>query len=79
MKGWIQMEINKMTEKEKLLEYINNQVLTTARNSMGCDENWYNSYYAIKETFPIDEIKSMSDKEVENLVKLGDSMSEALY
>ena len=46
---------------------------------MGCDENWYNSYYAIKETFPIDEIKSMSDKEVENLVKLGDSMSEALY
>ena len=68
-----------MTEKGKILEYINNPILTTARNSMGCDENWYNSYFAIKETFSIDEINSMSDKEIENLVKLGDSMSEALY
>ena len=68
-----------MTEKEKLLEYANKSVLTTARNSMGCDENWYSPYFAIKETFSIDEINSMSDKEVENLIKLGDSMSEALY
>lgn len=68
-----------MTEKEKLLEYINKPVLTTARNSIGCDENWYSPYFAIKETFSIDEINSMSDKEVENLVRLGDSMSEALY
>lgn len=68
-----------MIEKEKLLEYINKPVLTTARNSMGCDENWYNSYFAIKETFSIEEINSMSDKEVENLVRLGDSMSEAFY
>ena len=30
-----------MTEKEKLLEYIDNPVLTGARNSMGCSENWY--------------------------------------
>lgn len=68
-----------MTEKEKLLEYINKPVLTTARNRMGCDENWYNSYFAIKETFSIEEINSMSDKEIENLVRLGDSMSEAFY
>ena len=68
-----------MTDKEKLLEYIKKPVFTTARNSMGCDENWYNSYFAIKETFSIKEINSMSDKEVENLVRLGDSMSEAFY
>ena len=68
-----------MTEKEKLLEYINEPILTTARNRMGCDENWYNSYFAIKETFSIEEINSMSDEEVENLVRLGDSMLEALY
>ena len=68
-----------MTENEKLLEYINKPVLTTARNRMGCDENWYNSYFAIKETFSIEEINSMSDKEIENLVRLGDSMSEAFY
>lgn len=40
-----------MTEKEKLLEYIKKPVLTTARNSMGCDENWYNSYFATKKHF----------------------------
>ncbi len=68
-----------MDEKRKLLEYISNPVLTTARNSMSCDENWYNPYFAIKETFSIEEINSMSDKEVETLVRLGNSMSEAFY
>ena len=68
-----------MTEKEKLIEYINKPVLTDARNRMWCSENWYNAYYAIKETFSIDEIKSMDNKEIENLVKLADSIGEALY
>lgn len=68
-----------MTEKEKLIDYINNPVTTTMRNSMGCSENWYNAYYAIKETFTIDEIKNMSAKEIENLVKLADNIGEALY
>ena len=68
-----------MNEKEKLMEYINNPITTTARNSMGCSENWYNSYYAIKETFSVEEIQSMSNKEIENLVKLADEIAEALY
>lgn len=68
-----------MTEKEKLIEYINKPVLTDARNRMGCSENWYNAYYAIKETFSIDEIQSMSDKEINNLVKLADEVGMALY
>jgi hypothetical protein len=68
-----------MTEKEKLIDYINNPVTTTMRNSMGCSENWYNAYYAIKETFTIDEIKNMSEKEIENLVKLAEAIGEALY
>ena len=68
-----------MSEKEKLMEYINNPITTTARNSMGCSENWYNSYYAIKETFSVEEILSMSNKEIENLVKLADEIAEALY
>jgi hypothetical protein len=68
-----------MTEKEKLIDYINNPVTTTMRNSMGCSENWYNAYYAIKETFTIDEIQNMSEKEIENLVKLADAIGEALY
>lgn len=68
-----------MSEKEKLMEYINNPITTTARNSMGCSENWYNSYYAIKETFSVEEILSMSNKKIENLVKLADEIAEALY
>lgn len=68
-----------MTEKEKLMEYINNPITTNARNRMGCSENWYNAYYAIKETFSIEEIQSMTDKEIENLVRLADEIGLALY
>lgn len=68
-----------MTEKQKLLGYIDNPVETTARNSMGCSENWYNSYYAMKETFTREEIESMTDTEIENLIKLADNIAEGLY
>ena len=68
-----------MTEKEKLMVYINKPIVTDARNRMGCSENWYNAYYAIKETFSIDEIERMTNKEVENLVKLADEIGMALY
>ena len=67
------------TKKEKLIEYINNPIITAARNSMGCSENWYNAYYAIKETFSIEEIKAMSNTEIENLMRLADAIGEALY
>lgn len=68
-----------MTEKQKLLGYIDKPVETTARNSMGCSENWYNSYYAMKETFTREEIESMTDTEIENLIKLADNIAEGLY
>lgn len=68
-----------MTEKEKLIEYINKPITTSARNIMGCSENWYNAYYAIKETFSFEEIQSMTDKEIENLVRLADEIGIALY
>ena len=68
-----------MTGKEKLLEYIDKPVLTESRNSMGCPENWYNPYYAMKETFTKEEIKNMSDGEVNNLIKLAENIMEALY
>ena len=65
--------------KTKLLEYMDRPVVVDARNRMGCDENWYNSYYAISQTFSRDEIEAMSDAEVSHLIKLGDTISEALY
>lgn len=68
-----------MTEKEKLIEYINNPTTTDARNRMGCSENWYNAYYAIKRTFSLEEIWHMADREIENLVRLANEIGEALY
>ena len=43
------------------------------------NESWYDSYYAIKETFSVEEIKSMSEKEVDNLVHLANNIADALY
>lgn len=67
-----------MTKKE-IINGIKNVKLTNARNSMGCSENWYNSYYAIKMTFSMEEIENMSEKELNNLVKLGNAISDGLY
>ena len=69
------------SDKEKLLKYIESYQKPDkiARNRMGCNESWYDPYYAIKETFSLEEIKEMSEKEVANLVKLGSEISSALY
>ena len=74
----VRKEIRVMTKTE-IINAIKNVGTTTARNRMGCSENWYNSYYAIKMTFTMEEIESMSEKELNNLVKLGDAISEGLY
>ena len=68
-----------MSEKEKLFEFINKPVVTNTKNIMGCNENWYNSYYSISHTFTKEELEAMSDIEIENLVKLADSIADALY
>lgn len=52
---------------------------TKAQNSMGCSENWYNPYYAIKQTFTYNELEKMSENELNNLVKLAEAISEGLY
>ena len=65
--------------KEEIINGIKNVKLTNARNSIRCSENWYNSYYAIKMTFSMEEIENMSEKELNNLVKLGNAISDGLY
>lgn len=67
--------------KEEIINNIKNTSLvgTSARNSMGCSENWYNVYFSIKMTFSMDEIESMSENELNNLVKLGNTIAEGLY
>ena len=71
-------EIRVMT-KEEIINRIKNVGTTTARNSMGCSENWYNSFYSIKMTFTMEEIEAMTEKELNNLMKLADNIAEGLY
>lgn len=68
-----------MSVKERLLEYCNKPITTEARNGMGCSENWYNPYFAINETFSIEEITLMSEKEIDNLIALADNIADGLY
>lgn len=56
--------------KEKLLNDIKNHELTSYINSMCKSENYHNPYYSIMQTFPEEEIKNMSDEQVEKLMML---------
>ena len=66
-------------EKPLLLDYIKSPKIVNTKNRMGCDENWYNSYYAIKESFSLEEIEKMSEREIKNLIKLANNIGENLY
>ena len=65
--------------KEELLKKIEDYEETKNLNRMGCSENWYNPVYAIKQTFTLDEIKKMSEKEINNLIKLANNISDGLW
>lgn len=68
-----------MNEKEKLLKYLEAPKETSARNSMGCSENWYDPYYAMKETFSKEQIENMTETEIHNLLTLAQNISDGLY
>lgn len=65
--------------KAKIIENIKNVKVTTARNSMGCSENWYNWFWAISQTFTMEEIEAMTEKELNDLVKLANNIADGLY
>lgn len=68
-----------MGDKEKLINKILSSEKTNARNSMGCDESWYNPYYAIKHTFDEEKIRSMTPDELYDLIQLAETIAEYLY
>ena len=69
-----------INDKECLIKYFEDvQEPSTARNRMGCSENWYDPFYAIEETFTKDEIEAMSDNEINNLFRLAGNIQEGLY
>ena len=48
-------------------------------NMMHCDENWYNPYYCLMQTFSMKELKDMEDKEINDLLKLAKKITTGLY
>ena len=67
-----------MTSK-RILEAIDNMKTTTARNSMGCSENWYDFFYAMSQTFTREEIENMNERECTLLEKLAINIQNGLY
>ena len=65
--------------KEELLKYIANPKTTDNRNRMGCSENWYDPFYAMSQTFSLEEIQNMSGAEITNLFRLAISIEDGLY
>ena len=63
----------------EVLEGIEKLEQNTAHNSMGCSENWYNFFFAMKETFTEQEIRNMNEREVTYLERLAANIQEGLY
>lgn len=66
-----------MTLAEEIISHRHAQ--DHGRNRMGCDENWYDAYYAVANTFNDKELKAMSERELQNLLKLAETIGDALY
>lgn len=76
------MDNNEKTLKEKLIEYVEGpkeDIASKGQNRMGCFEVWYDPFFAMRETFSLEQIKSMSDKEINNLIKLAKNIQDNLY
>lgn len=67
-----------MTSQE-IIQNINKMNVTDACNAMGCSENWYNFFYAMKQTFTLEEIQALSERECDLLDRLAQSIQDGLY
>ena len=73
------MEKNEILDKIK--SFFDKEKDNKKRNSMGCFEKFYNTYYLIGKCFENDftELEKMNEKELNNLVKLADFVSDVFY
>jgi hypothetical protein len=65
--------------KDDILKLVREYTPTTARNSMGCFENWYSPYYAMKMAFGMEALEEMGEAELNNLVRLAETIGDGLY
>jgi len=66
-------------KKKDLIKEITTIRDINQRNSMGCSENWYNPRWSVNHTFSKQELEQMTLKEINNLLKLAEAISDGLY
>lgn len=72
-------EIDLEEQKRELLEYMDSPKTSSARNRMGCSEDWYDPQYAIMRTFSREQIEKMTASHIEDLFRLALAIGEGLY
>jgi hypothetical protein len=65
--------------KEEILKEVSEEYPYRGTNSMGCDERYYDWRHSIHEAFSVQELSEMTEKELNNLIKLAIVISEGLY
>lgn len=69
-----------MTGEELIKGYkSDDRIWNNGKRAPRSSEYWYYEEYAICRTFSEEEILGMTEKEIDNLLKLANSIGEALY
>ncbi len=66
-------ELEKIKEAVKIPDY------SEGRNSMGASESFYNKYYMVGKCFSEEELSTMDENGLKNLLKLADFAAEVFY
>lgn len=70
----------KLSDRDIIRMYHEDRIkIENIKNSMGCNESWYDKHYAVSRTFTKEEVDAMTDSELANLLKLASKIQEALY
>jgi hypothetical protein len=69
----------KADRKQEILNAYHQPDVNHRQNRMGADDAWYDVDYAITQVFTQEQVREISDDEIDHLVLLGERMSEMLY
>lgn len=65
--------------KEQILERCRTAQSDPGRNRMGCSESWYDPFFCMQQIFTAGELGAMTEQELNNLHRLADEVTRALY
>ena len=69
-----------LSARDVLNMYYDDKVaVSNIHNVMGCNESWYDPYFAVMHTFSKEYINSITDQQLNDLIALAKNIQEALY